>query len=101
MDKDNVVSLPPRSNGNPNVIPVNLPEGLPAAMGFGTEEGGLASMDVEAFFNMREWLIDAVKVAGGTVWGAGIGCGQADVSFDLDGMPYNVSIRPSVVHRDQ
>lgn len=75
---------------NPDPISVNLPK-----IGFGTDEGGLASMDVEAFLNMRNWLQEALEAKGAKIWGAGIGCGQADVSIDLDGFSYNVSIRPT------
>lgn len=63
--------------------------------GFGSEEGGLASMDVEAFLNMRNWLQDAIESKGAKIWGAGIGCGQADISFELEGCAYSVSIRPT------
>jgi hypothetical protein len=76
-----------------NVVPLKPPSA--STVGFGAEEGDLASMDVEAFFNMREWLQQALEAKGAKVWGAGIGCGQADVSIDLDGCSYNVSIRPT------
>lgn len=77
-------------------IPVNLPasDSFPVPLGFGTDDGGLASMDVEAFFNMRSWLEDAITAKGAKVDGAGIGCGQADLSFELEGCRYSVSIRP-------
>jgi len=54
----------------------------------------LEEMDVEAFFNMRDWLSNALLKAGGKQVGAGIGMGQADVDIVLDGMEYCVSIRP-------
>lgn len=54
----------------------------------------LDEMDVEAFLNMREWLEKALKDAGATTEGAGIGCGQADLDIRLNGHLYNVSIRP-------
>jgi hypothetical protein len=54
----------------------------------------LLSMDVEAFLNMRDWLQAAIEAKGAKVDGAGIGCGQADVSFVLDGHRYSVSIQP-------
>lgn len=50
--------------------------------------------DVEAFFNLREWLWKAVEAKGAKVDGAGIGCGQANVTFVLEGCRYEVSIRP-------
>ena len=89
-ERDKIVPLP----YSKKPIPVNLPEGDGPPVGFGSEDGRL---DNEAFFNMRAWLQDAIVAKGATVWGAGIGCGQADISFDLDGFGYNVSIRPSRV----
>ena len=54
----------------------------------------IGDMDVEAFYNLREWLEKAITEAGAKVDGAGIGGGQADISFDLEGMRYSVSIKP-------
>lgn len=54
----------------------------------------LGSMDVEAFFNMRDWLQKAVEAKGAKVVGAGIGLGQADIDIDLEGCRYNISIKP-------
>lgn len=54
----------------------------------------LNEMDVEAFFNMREWLEKAIQAKGAKVTGKGIGMGQADLDFELEGMKYTVSIRP-------
>jgi len=54
----------------------------------------LDEMDIEAFFNMREWLEKAIEAKGANVTGKGVGCGQADIDFILEGMKYNVSIRP-------
>lgn len=62
--------------------------------GFGSEEGGLASMDVEAFLNMRDWLQRACEAKGAKMTGGGIGCGQADIDIELEGCHYNISIRP-------
>lgn len=75
---------------NPNVpIPVRLPAIEAAAFG-----DDLPSMDIEAFFNMRDWLTAAVEAKGAKKVGGGIGCGQADIDIDLDGCRYNISIRP-------
>lgn len=54
----------------------------------------LDQMDVEAFFNMRDWLTTAVEAKGAVRKGGGIGCGQADIDIELDGCRYNISIRP-------
>ena len=54
----------------------------------------LDTMDVMAFYNMREWLRAAVEAAGAKCDGGGVGMGQADLDFVLDGMRYNVSIKP-------
>jgi hypothetical protein len=58
----------------------------------------LDEMDVEAFFNMRDWLRKAIESKGARCTGGGVGCGQADLDFILEGQHYNVSIRP--LHRD-
>ena len=52
------------------------------------------SMDAEAFFNMRDWLLDAIESKGALMTGAGIGCGEADIDFTLDGAKFNVRIKP-------
>lgn len=54
----------------------------------------LHEMDVEAFWNMRQWLQKAVEAAGAKVTGSGIGMGRADIDIELDGCRYNVSIKP-------
>jgi len=51
-------------------------------------------MDVQAFLNLRNWLEDAIKAKGAKMFDAGIGCGQADIGFELEGMNYRVSIKP-------
>lgn len=52
------------------------------------------SQDWEALYNMREWLSDAIKKAGGKVTGGGCGCGQADLDIELEGFGYDISIKP-------
>jgi hypothetical protein len=54
----------------------------------------LNEMDVEAFFNMREWLSEALKAKGAKVTGGGIGFGAADLDIELDGAPFFVTIKP-------
>ena len=57
-----------------------------------------AKLDIEALFNMREWISDAVTAKGGKVTGAGIGVGgelgEADLDVELDGCRFNLAIRP-------
>lgn len=57
----------------------------------------LDEMDVEAFFNIREWLRGALQEAGAKIEGGGVGMGQADLDFSIDGAPFNVSVRPRVI----
>lgn len=66
----------------------------PSLVGFGSEEGGLAAMDVHAFLNIRDWLQAACEAKGAKMDGGGIGCGQADIDIELEGCRYNISIRP-------
>lgn len=54
----------------------------------------LHEMDVEAFFNIRDWLAKACREAGATCTGAGVGMGQADIDIELEGYRYNISIKP-------
>ena len=54
----------------------------------------LPEMDVEAFLNIRDWLEKALVAAGAKITDAGVGMGQADLGFQIDGMPYGVSIKP-------
>jgi len=51
-------------------------------------------MDHTAFLNIRNWLEQALITHGAKRTGGGIGFGQADIDITLDGMPYNVSIKP-------
>ncbi len=48
----------------------------------------------DALFSIRNWLRIAIEAQGADITGAGIGVGEADISFDLDGQRYNVSVRP-------
>jgi hypothetical protein len=54
----------------------------------------LDEMDVQAFFNMRTWLEEAVEAKGAKKVGGGIGMGQADIDIEIEGCRYNISIRP-------
>jgi hypothetical protein len=54
----------------------------------------LEEMDVEAFFNMRDWLQKACEAQGAKMVGGGVGMGQADIDIELDGCRYSISIKP-------
>jgi hypothetical protein len=51
-----IIDLAGRMKGGDPNIPGEGTTEPPPVFGFGTPEGGLASMDVDAFFNMRDWL---------------------------------------------
>ncbi len=89
-----VINLPPRG-GDPNMPGLETVE-LPPLFGFGTPEGGLATMDVGAFLNMRDWLQVACEAKGARMTGGGIGCGVADIDIELEGHHYNITIKPLV-----
>lgn len=77
--------------GDPNVPETELEQSAAVKHPLGAH---LEEMDVEAFFNMRDWLKKAVEAQGAKMTGGGIGMGQADIDVDLDGYRYNISIRP-------
>ena len=52
--------------------------------------------DPETLMNSRDWLRKAIEAQGAKVKGGGIGFGQADLDFTLDGCDFNVSLRPIV-----
>lgn len=54
----------------------------------------LENEDLEALLNMRDWLEDAIKAKGAQITDAGIGLGYGDIGFELEGMPFSVSIKP-------
>ncbi len=54
----------------------------------------LDEMDVEAFFNMRKWLQDAVEAKGARFVGGSVGTGVADIDVELEGSRFNITIRP-------
>ena len=51
-------------------------------------------MDVEAAFNMREWVQRALEAKGAKITGAGLGAGGCDLDFEVDGFKFNVWITP-------
>lgn len=58
------------------------------------EVGNLGFLDMDAAFNMRDWLQKALEAKGGKVTGGGFGGGQADLWIMLDGCEFMVSIKP-------
>lgn len=52
--------------------------------------------DPETLFNSRDWLRKALEARGAKIDGGGIGGGQCDLDFTLDGCKFNVSLRPIV-----
>lgn len=64
---------------------------LPVAQ---VEVGNLGFKDIEAAFNMRDWLQNACEAKGGKTVGGGFGMGQADIDIELEGCRFNISIRP-------
>lgn len=55
-------------------------------------------LDLDALFNMREWVRAALEAKGAKVIGAGIGCGGtmgiADIQIELEGCECNIEVRP-------
>jgi len=52
-------------------------------------------MDVEITFNMRGWLEKALNVAGAEITGKSAGCNEVDLSIQIEGFPYYVTMRAS------
>jgi hypothetical protein len=55
--------------------------------------------DPLTLLNSRDWLQKAIEAMGAKVTGAGIGCGQADMDFTLEGFEFNVSLKPIIRDR--
>lgn len=57
-----------------------------------------SALDMDALFNLRAWVEQAVLAKGGKIVGAGIGCGGsmgiADLEVELEGYAFNLEIRP-------
>ena len=57
-----------------------------------------AKLDLEAIFNLREWVREALEAKGAKIIGAGIGCGGkmgiADIQIELNGCETNIQIMP-------
>lgn len=48
----------------------------------------------EANYNMREWVRKALEEQGAECTGAGFGACMSDLDIELEGMRYNIQIRP-------
>lgn len=72
------------NDNNPLDITGVLPENLELHPDFG---------DVESMWNMRQWLRAAIEAKGAKQTGAGMGMGEADIDFVLEGHKFNVVIK--------
>ena len=50
--------------------------------------------EFETSFNMREWVCGALEAKGAKMTGGGFGLGGSDLDIDVEGMSYNIKIRP-------
>jgi hypothetical protein len=41
--------------------------------------------------DLKQWLMDALIAAGATEVGPGVGMSEADVSFEINGVRYNIN----------
>lgn len=55
--------------------------------------------DVEAHFNLRNWLEKAVTAHGATVTSKGVGFGGCDLTFKLEGFDFYVECRPRMLEK--
>lgn len=72
------------SNGR---VPDSPLPALTLAEGFG---------DPETLLNSRDWMRKAIEAKGAKVTAGGVGMGQADLDFTLEGCSFNISLRPVV-----
>lgn len=52
--------------------------------------------DVESFFNLREYVSNALEKSGAKITGGGIGGGAADIWFELDGSEFYLQVKPKM-----
>lgn len=52
--------------------------------------------DIEAMFNLREWLENILKANGCELTDSGLGMGAADLGFKHQGASFGISIWPRV-----
>jgi len=117
MDDDNVIRLHPKdaeclltaleNPARPNaalrdLLHTDNPNCWPASETVACEDmpsPEFAKLDIDALFNMREWVRVALEAKGAKVVGCGMGCGGtmgiADIQIELDGgHQLNIEIRP-------
>ena len=58
--------------------------------------GDLGFSDIDAAFNMRDWLQAACEAKGGQMTGGGFGGGIADIDIVLEGCQYHLTIQPII-----
>ena len=85
-------------NGNPNTV--GNDNGDPCSLDLGQiqwqDENGLTLgfKDIDAAFNMRDWLQKAVEAKGARKIGGGLGFGGADLEIVLEGHRFILTIKP-------
>lgn len=50
--------------------------------------------DPESLMNSRDWLEKTIIAGGAKVHGMGIGMGRADLSIELEGWEYTITMKP-------
>jgi len=87
---DDVIQFPQKP-GSPN-------SPIMSESSTGAPSPEFAKLDLDALFNMRQWVQEALEAKGAKVVGAGIGCGGsmgiADIQIELEGHQCNIEIRP-------
>lgn len=87
-DKDKVITFPNKDDSGKDV-PVNLPDIGECIL---SDDFG----DPETLLNSRDWLEKCITNGGARVTGGGVGGGQADLSFVLDGAEFSVYLKPKI-----
>jgi hypothetical protein len=95
--EDNIVQMPPRDGRSYPTADCDPNSPLPQP-GEEAASPEFAQLDINALFNMRQWVQEALVAKGAKVVGAGIGCGGslgiADIQIELEGHQCNIEIRP-------
>lgn len=61
-------------------------------------QGMVDGSDPKITLNMRDWLERAIKASGAVIHGKSFGCSSADIDFEIEGVRFNVEIRPTPKH---
>lgn len=59
----------------------------------------LEEMDHEAFFNLRDWLEDALTAQGAKVIDKAMGFNSADIGITIEGMPFDIQVTPRPLYQ--